>query len=282
MLLVLLGCGSCGDPPTGGDDIERGDPLLRHPQESGAFLYYQDIGGNGRINGIYRINLSDSVPQAELLVDRAMFPAVSPSGTKMAYVKGGLYMMDLATREAELIGSGDVLQPKWLGEDTLVFELFAGKIYIVDVNVKDPVLEYEGFGSLLDISPSGVLAFADGYSISTVRLHDSERVDIFAYPNSDEFVADGDWSPDEDELVFEYWRGIDREVRVIRLYGPSPIVQTIAANGKYPAFSENEQRVLYVYIDPGRRKKINGQIWIVNVEDASDNKPLTTWEMMRH
>jgi Tol biopolymer transport system component len=281
IILPLIGCTGCSDSPTNGDHVEHGEPLLRHPQQSGPYVYYQDVGGYGRINGIYRINLADSVPRAELLLDRALFPAVSPSGARLAYVKGGLYIMNLETRQSEFIGSGDVLLPKWYGEDSLLYEVFAGKIYVVDVNVKEPVLVYDGLGSLLDIAASGMLALVDGNSISAVELPDSETVELFAYPDPQEFVADGEWSPAEDAVVFEYWRGSDRWIRIVTIRDSTTDVRTLASNGKYPSFSEDGRHILYVFIDPERRREFNGQIWIMDAQDGSDKKPLTTWEMMR-
>jgi Tol biopolymer transport system component len=244
-------------------------------------LYFYDIGGGIWESGIYHIDLAADEPRAELLDPDGFNFDVSPSGNRLAYLSGGIHILDLYNLASTLLVSGDIIGVSWYNEDTLVYEVFAGHMYLVTVSTGESSSVFDGFGSYPDVSSSGEVVFAGGGRMASLLLGSAEATELLTYPGTSELLAYPMWSPDGRSIVYEY---LDHngpwEVRLLHL-DEDRRVDILASDARYPVFVDSDMSIIYVRWYPEQRKDINGQIWRMEI-DGSNKTPVTEWQMIRY
>ncbi len=202
-------------------------------------LVFQDASGGN----IYLINADGTGLR---LLTQGMDPALSPDGETMAFVRWdkdkGIYLMDLASGEVQMIKGGTVAKsPVWSPDgSTIAFT----SSYMGEIPMKG-ARRFRGLGpGMLDGGPIE----EERWNLHTLNVWDGSTFD----PRCDWYSFSPSWSPDGQTLVYDGTEGLrlvtgDEEPRLLFAAEWDPTSPTEAIFDQSPAWSPDGSRIAYMY-----------------------------------
>lgn len=155
----------------------------------GESLYFVSARRGGGVNRIYRYDLASGADSAVHVVGGVQ-PDVSPDGTRLAYARGGLRVLDLATGESELVRAEETayrMRPRWTRDGHALLyvsdERGSNDVRIVAASGGRPIeltVDHENHELTPDPSPDGSrFAFVSSHdgptTLYTSSIHGGRR-----------------------------------------------------------------------------------------------------------